>query len=172
MSSLRLVYAPNPIFKKKAAHVDQVDDEVRLILDQMLELLYQKDAAGIGANMVGVLKRLIVVDIHENDTPTPYKMINPEITWRTDTMQSFKEASLCYPGISADIERPDSIKLTYLDVDGTQKELEAHGWLATVIQHEIDYLDGKVFLDYLSPLKRNMLLKKMKKHMKLYPSED
>lgn len=168
MPTLNLVYAPNPIFKKKAAPVEVVDDETRSILDDMLETLYHENAVGLGANMLGILKRLIVVDIQEDGKKTPYQMVNPEITWCSDTVQNFQEGSLSYPGIAAEIERPDAIKVRYLDRDGIEQELKAKGWLATVIQHEMDYLDGKVYLDYLSPLKRNMLLKKMKKHIKQF----
>jgi len=122
----------------------------------------------MGANMIGVLKRIIVIDLQENGTRKPFAFINPEIIWRSEEMQTFQEASLCFPGISANIMRPNAIKVRYLDIDGNPQELEAKGYFATVIQHEIDYLDGKVFLDYLSPLKRNALLKKMQKHMIRY----
>ncbi len=169
MNSVSLVYAPHAIFKKCAKHVDEVNDEIRKIADQMLKIMYQEKAIGIGANMVGVLERIAVVDLQEDGTPKPYILINPEITWYSEEMQTFTERSLCFPGISAEITRPKEIKLTYLDYYGEKKELEASGFFATVIQHEVDYLNGKVFLDYLTKFKRDTLLNKMMKYIKLNP---
>lgn len=169
MTHIPLIYAPNEIFKKKAQAVETVDDGIRALIDSMFETLYLANGVGIGANMVGVLKRIAIVDIQENDTKTPLTFINPEITWRSDKTQTIEEASLSYPGISAPVSRPDAVKVKYLDYNGQPQENEFSGFIATVIQHEIDYLDGKVFLDYLSPLKRDTLLRKMQKHCKMYP---
>ena len=169
MSYIPLIYAPNDIFRKKAAEVSVVDDALRKLIDSMFETLYLAHGVGIGANMVGVLKRIAIVDIQENNIRTPLTFINPQITWRSDEMQSYEEASLSFPGISAQISRPKAIKLTYLDYQGKPQEMEAEGFLATVIQHEIDYLDGKIYLDYLSKLKRDTLLRKMQKHVKMHP---
>ena len=169
MALLPLVYAPDPIFRQKAEPVDVVDDTLRATIDAMFETLEFEKAVGIGANMVGLLKRIAIVNMHENDVSKPYTFINPEITWRSEDMQEFEEASLCFPGISAVIKRPNAIKVDYLDYDGNKQQLEAEGFFATVIQHEVDYLDGITFLDHLSKLKRDMLLKKMKKHMKQHP---
>lgn len=169
MSNLSLVYAPNPIFKKHAEHVATVNDETRKIADQMLKIMYQEKAVGLGANMVGILQRIVVVDLRENSTPNPHIFINPEIIWHSEEVQTFKEASLSFPGINAEITRPKAIKLNYLDYDGKKNTLEASGFFATVIQHEVDYLNGKVFLDYLSKFKRDTLLNKMLKHIKLNP---
>ncbi len=169
MTYIPLVYAPNPIFKQKAAPVSKVDNATRALIDSMFETIYLAHGLGLGGNMVGILQRIAIVDVQENDVRTPLTFINPEITWRSDKMQSFEEASLSYPGISAMITRPDAIKLKYLDYNGDAQEKEFEGFIATVIQHEIDYLDGIVFLDYLSKLKRDTLLRKMQKHMKMYP---
>lgn len=168
-SFLQLIYAPNPIFKQKAEPIVEVDDELRSLLDAMLKTLYIEQGIGIGANMVGILKRVAIVDIQENQTRNPLFFINPTITWKSDTTQTFKEASLSFPGIGAEITRPDAIEVNYLDYNGTPQTLKAEGFLATVMQHEIDYLDGTVFLDHLSKVKRDMLLKKMHKHMKQHP---
>jgi peptide deformylase len=127
----------------------------------MFDVLTKEKGIGLGANMVGLLDRLIVLDWPEGNIKCA--MINPEITWMCDEMQTFEEASLSYPGISAMISRPKKIKLSYLDCDNTKCEMEAEGYLSTLIQHEIDYLNGRVFLDHLSKLKRDALLKKMKK---------
>jgi len=169
MPVLQLVYAPDPIFKKTCDPIAKVDDATRQIVDDMLKTLEFEKAAGIGANMVGILKQIAVVDLHENDISTPYCFINPEIFWKSDDTQTFEEASLCFPGISAKITRPSKIKLRYLDYDGKQCELEADGFFAAVIQHEVDYLHGKIFLDHLSKMKRDMLIKKMLKFQKQHP---
>jgi peptide deformylase len=163
MISLPLVFAPNKIFKQIAQPVEVVNDDIRKLVDQMFNTMYREKAVGLGANMVGILKRIVVVDLKEENILKPYTFINPEITWSSEETQIFTEASVCFLGIKAEITRPKSIKLTYLDYEGNSKELEASGFFSTVIQHEIDYLNGKVFLDYLSKLKRDTLLKKMEK---------
>lgn len=163
MPPLKLVYGPDKIFKQKAAAVVGVDETLVQLVDDMVETLYHENGVGLGANMVGVLKRVIVVDLQEGGVRTPQAFINPEIISQSDEMQSFEEASLSFPGISAEISRPEKITISYLDIKGEEQTLSAEGYLATVIQHEMDYLDGVIYLDYLSPLKRNRLLKKMKK---------
>ena len=163
MAILPLTYAPNDIFQKIAAPIAIVDDSVRALVDGMLETMYHEKAIGMGANMVGILQRIVVIDLQENDIRKPYVFINPEIVWHSGETQIFEEASICFLGISAKIERPKAIKVEYLDYDGKPQILEAEGWFATVIQHEVDYLNGKVFLDYLSKIKRDMLMKKMMK---------
>jgi len=169
MAHIPLVYAPNDIFRKKAIAVGSVDESLRTLVDSMFETMYLAHGVGIGANMVGVLKRIAIVDIQENGVRAPLTFINPEIIWRSDEKQVYEEASLSFPGISAQISRPKAIKLKYLDYNGQAQEMEAEGFLATVIQHEIDYLDGKTFLDYLSKLKRDTLMRKMIKHTKMHP---
>ena len=166
---LPLVYAPNDIFKKKAEIVEVVDDNLRFLIDRMIKTLDTEKAVGLGANMVGILKRIAVIDLYENGVSNPIVLINPEIIYKSSEMQIFNEASICFPGISADISRSREIKVKYLDYQGEPQELNAEEFLASVLQHEIDYLDGKVFLDYLSKMKAEMLLKKMQKHLKLHP---
>lgn len=169
MTSISLVYAPNKIFKQKAEEVKTVDDNIRHIADQMLHIMYSEGAVGIGANMVGVLKRIAVVDLRENGQKNPYIFINPKITQKSIETQDCEEASLCFPGIQAVITRPKAITVEYLDYDGNQQTLECSDFLSTVIQHEVDYLDGIVFLDYLSKMKRDLLMSKMLKYIKLNP---
>lgn len=166
MTELSLVTAPNAIFKTKCEPVAAVTDETRSLVDGMFKVLEEEHAVGLGANMVGLSKRIAIVDLHESGVSKPYTFINPVITWRSDETQTFEEASLSFPGISANITRPRAIKLSFLDYNGVPQELEAEGYFATVIQHEVDYLEGKVYLDYLSPLKRDMLMKKMQKFIK------
>lgn len=169
MALLQLVYAPDPIFAQEAAPIEAVTDEIRQLADDMLETLAHEKAVGIGANMVGELKQIAVVDLCEDGVSKPYVFINPEITWRSDEMAENEEASLCFVAISAVVQRPKAIKLRYLDYDGAPQELAADGFLACVIQHEIDYLHGVTFLDHLSKMKREMLLKKMRKYIKAHP---
>ena len=164
MTKLPLVYGPDEIFSKIASPIEHVDDSIRSIIDDMFETMYHENAIGMGANMVGILQRIVVIDMQENGVRTPYAFVNPEITWLSDEIQTHKEASICFPGIAAEITRPKALKMVYLDRDGHKQELEAEGFFATVIQHEVDYLNGKIFLDYLSKMKRDMLLKKMRKN--------
>ncbi len=166
MPLLQIIYAPNEIFQKIAQPIKEVDAEIKQIVDSMYHTMEVEKAVGIGANMVGILKRIVVIDLRENNVSKPFCLINPEITWSSDQNQTIEEASLCFPGIAAPITRPDAIKVKYLDYDGTAQETTFEGFPATVVQHEMDYLDGKVFLDYLSKMKRDMLIKKMQKHLK------
>lgn len=161
---LQLTYGPDPIFRKKATAVAEVDDGVRETVEAMFDLLYREKGVGIGANMAGLLQRIVVIDLQEGGARQPLALINPEIIWSGEETQTFTEASLSFPGISAEITRPKSIKVRYLDCEGCAQELEAEGWLAQVIQHEVDYLDGKTYLDHLSATKRNMLMRKYKKN--------
>jgi peptide deformylase len=180
MTVLTIKLAPNPIFKTKCERVEQVTPEIQKIAADMLETLAVEGAFGLGANMVGITKAIAVVHIpttkglnegqilNENEK-APYVFINPEIISSSSETQTFEEGSLSFPYISAPITRPKSITVKYLDLNGEHQTLEAEGFFATVIQHEIDYLNGKVFLDYLSPLKRDMLIKKMQKFIRLNP---
>lgn len=169
VTALQLVYAPNEIFKRKAEIVKKIDDNLRILVDRMIRTLYVERAVGLGANMVGILKRIVVIDLQENGVRSPQVFINPEIIYKSEEYQVFNEASVCFPGIAADISRSKVIKLKYFDYEGEARELTAEGFFASVLQHEIDYLDGKTFLNHLSKLKSDMLLKKMQKYMKLHP---
>ncbi len=169
MTSLQLIYAPNEIFSKKATIVENIDDDICKIIDEMFEILRIEKGIGLGANMVGILKRIVVVNMIQGEKQHKYAMVNPEITYKSTEMQTIEEASLCYPGISANITRPQKITVKFLDYQGKEQIIDAEGFLATVIQHEMDYLDGRVYLDYLSKMKRDILLKKMLKYLKNNP---
>ncbi|MBL4666117.1 MAG: peptide deformylase [Sneathiella sp.] len=158
--SLPLVIAPDPIFKKKAEKVIVVDEGIQQIVAHMFETLYAEKGLGLGANMVGVLKQIIVIDLFEGGVRGPLAMINPEILKASVDVQTFNEASLSFPGIAADITRPSEISVQYLDENGDRQTLEANGFLATVIQHEMDYLQGRTFLDHLSRTKRETMVRK------------
>jgi len=166
MAILNILYGPSPLFKEKAAPLGQIGAEEQQLASDMLETLYDYRGIGLAAPMVGISKRVIVVDLQQEGVRMPFIMFNPEITWRSKDETINEEASLSFPGISAEIKRPKSIKLTYQDKQGTQKELEASDWFATVIQHEMDYLEGRIYLDHLSKMKRDRLLKKMQKTVK------
>ncbi|MEZ5758385.1 MAG: peptide deformylase [Emcibacteraceae bacterium] len=164
MTKLKLVYGPSPNFKQISVPVEEVDDNIRELCEGLKEMLYAHGAVGIAATMVGVHKRVMVADLQENDEKNPFSIINPKITFASEELQTFEEGSICFPGVSAEITRPKSIKVEYLDEDGNSRNLEAEGFLSTVIQHEIDYMDGKTYLDYLSPMKRSLLLKRTRKY--------
>lgn len=166
MPELSLIYGPHPIFKKTAKAVAMVDADTIKLCDALINMLYSQDAVGIAAPMVGVLERIIAYDLQDDGEKEPVIMINPEIIKTSSETQTFKEGSICFPGVSTEIERVKEITVRYQDRNGELNEMEAEGWLATVIQHEIDYLDGKIIFDYLSPMKRSLAFKKTKKHQK------
>ena len=136
-------------------------------MDDMLETMYAAPGIGLAAPQVGVQKRAIVVDVSMGEEdPNPFQMINPEVVWVSDRFFSYEEGCLSVPGQFAEIDRPDSCMIKYLDYNGNLKELKADGLLATCIQHEMDHLEGILFIDYLSKLKRSMITKKLSKQKK------
>jgi peptide deformylase len=159
---LRLKYAPDPIFSCKAKIVTTITAEVKDNLEQMLTIMYKHNGIGLGANMVGLLECLVVIDLQENGVRQPYKMINPKVVEFSENSIIMLEASLSFPGVKAKITRAADVTVSYFDEDNQEKNLQATGLLARVLQHEIDYLHGKVFLDYLSATKRKILLRKIK----------
>lgn len=169
MPVLDLVIAPNPIFKQQAETVDfkAEGDAIKPLIADLFDTLYHEKGLGLAATMVGILKRIVVVDLMEDGEKCPKAYINPEVIYASDECQDHVEASLCYPGIEATITRPKHIKVSYLDEEGNACEEEAEDFRATVIQHEIDYLNGRVFLEYVKPVKRQMLITKMKKYKKM-----
>lgn len=168
MTVRQIIFAPNPIFKQHATKVEKVDESTRALLDDLFDTIRHEQAVGAAGPMIGELKCVVAIDMREGETPT-YSMINPVITHRSTETQEVEEASLCFPHISAKIVRPKEVTVEYLDENGDAKTLEAEGFLASVVQHEIDYLNGVVFLDHLSKMKRDMLMKKMQKHNKAHP---
>lgn len=166
MTLLEIVTAPNPVFRTKAAKIELFNAELEKFTSDMLETMYERRGLGIAAAMVGEARAAIVVDIQPEGKREPLIAINPEIVWLSDKTVTNEEASLSFPGISADITRPEAITLRFQDVKGVWHEIEADGWLATVIQHEMDYLDGRTYLDHLSKMKRDRLMKKMQKYLK------
>lgn len=163
MTEPSLIRGYDPIFRKKALPVEEFDDGLRATIAKLYEILYVAGGIGLGANMVGLLRRIAIVDLQPNGVRCPVTLINPEITWQSSETQSHTEASLCFPGISADVTRSSSIRLSYHDEAGLNRDMEANDWLAQVIQHEVDYLDGIIFPDRLSPAKKNLVMRKIKK---------
>jgi peptide deformylase len=164
MAILPIITAPDPRLNRRAKRVEKVDAEVRQLMDDMLETMYRAPGIGLAAPQVGVLQRIIVVDCAKADEePQPYKIANPEILWRSTATLVNSEGCLSLPEHYADVERPAEIKLRYLDEQNEIRELHAKGLLATCIQHEIDHLEGTLFVDHISALKRNIILRKLAK---------
>ena len=167
MSLRQILVAPHPVLKAKAQPVETVDAEVRQMMDDMLETMYDAPGIGLAAPQIGVGSRVIVLDIAKEDEPkAPMAMVNPELVWVSDEDASYEEGCLSVPEHYAEVVRPARIRVKYLDREGAKQELEADGLLATVIQHEMDHLDGILFIDHLSNLKRNMILRKLLKSRK------
>lgn len=167
MAKRKIIIEPDPILRKKSDVLETVNDELKSLMDDMLETMYNAPGIGLAAVQVGVLKRLIVIDISkEKDKKKPIFLINPEITFRSKNTSIYEEGCLSLPGHFAEIERPSECHLNYLNYDGKREELKADGLLATCIQHEVDHLNGILFVDYLSKLKKDMIVKKLVKHKK------
>ena len=154
--------------KRVSAPVAGVDDELRALMDDMLETMYAAPGIGLAAIQVGTPKRVLVMDVARDEEPkTPRYFVNPEILWASEETAVFEEGCLSVPEIWDDVERPARIRCEYLDRDGNKQVLEADGLLATCLQHEMDHLNGVLFIDHLSRLKRSMALKKLAKAKKL-----
>lgn len=168
MALLDIIVAPDPRLKKKAVAVERVDAATAKFMDDMLETMYDAPGVGLAAPQVGVSKRIIVVDpAQEDEEPRPLKMANPEIVWSSDDRKDYEEGCLSLPQEYQLVNRPASIKVRYVDEHNEIRTLEADGLLAVVIQHEMDHLEGVLFVDHLSALKRNMIIKRLTKQKKL-----
>lgn len=164
MAILNILHFPDPRLRNKALPVETVDDDIRQLAHDMLETMYQAPGIGLAAVQVNVLKRVIVIDISD-DNSEPQILVNPELV-ETEGEREFQEGCLSVPEAYEMVTRADTIKFKALDLDGKPFERSAEGLLATCIQHEIDHLDGKLFVDYLSNLKRDRIRKKLEKHQK------
>jgi peptide deformylase len=167
MSVLPIVIAPDPILKQKSIAVEVVDDAARKTLDDMLETMYHANGIGLSAVQVGILKKLIVVDVswrgEETGTRAPVKLVNAEIMWDSEEESRYNEGCLSFPDQFSEVARPKEIRVAYLDEHGKKQELQVGGLLATCIQHEIDHTNGITFVDRISRLKRDMILGRLKK---------
>lgn len=163
-----ILTAPDPRLKVVSEPVAKVDAEIRALVDDMIETMYGADGIGLAAIQVGVPKRVLVMDIDQKDgKKNPKAYINPKILWASEELATFEEGCLSVPEIWDEVERPAKIRAEYLDRDGKRHEIEAEGLLATCLQHEMDHLNGILFIDHLSRLKRSMALKKLTKAKKL-----
>ena len=167
MAIRQILTEPNKILREKSIKVEKVDKDLEKLMDDMLETMYAAPGIGLAAIQVGVPKRVIVLDIASKDEPrNPVCFVNPEIIEKSNTNSIYEEGCLSVPGQFAEIERPNKCYIKYLDYYGKPKEIKAEGMLATCIQHEIDHLVGILFIDYLSKLKKSMIIKKLSKQKK------
>ncbi len=173
MALLPILTAPDPRLKKKAKPVDKVDEGVRKLMADMLETMYAAPGVGPAAPQVGLGLRVIVLDVaREGEPKAPMRLANPEIVWASEDDNTYEEGCLSVPEHYAEVVRPRAVKVRYLDESGAAREIEADGLLATCLQHEVDHLDGILFLDHLSALKRNMILRKLLKEKKRGDDKD
>ena len=162
-----ILTVPDPVLKQVSTPVETVDDAVRALMDDMLESMYAAPGIGLAAVQVGVPKRVIVMDLaREDEPPQPRYFVNPEITWSSEEMAIREEGCLSVPEIYDEVERPARVGLKYVDYQGNPVEEDAEGLLAVCIQHEMDHLNGVLFIDHLSRLKRNRAIAKVKKAAK------
>ncbi len=167
MAKLRILEFPDPRLRKKAVPVEVVDDPLRQLIDDMFETMYEAPGIGLAATQVDVHRRLLVADVSQ-EKDEPQVLINPEILERDGTAIT-EEGCLSVPGYYEEIERAEHIKVRYLDRDGNEQESEYEGLLAVCVQHEIDHLDGKLFVDYLSEIKRQRIRKRLEKDRRQLP---
>ena len=163
-----ILIAPDPRLKAVSTPVETVDAEIRKLALDMADSMYAAEGIGLAAVQIGVAKRIIVMDLDQKDGKKDWRVfINPRITWASEEMATFEEGCLSVPEIWDDVERPARIKAEYLDLDGKKVEIEADGMLATCLQHEMDHLEGVLFIDHFSRLKRSIALRKLAKAKKL-----
>lgn len=168
MAVLPIVLLPDPVLRQKAEPVAAVDAEIKALMDNMLETMYDAPGIGLAAPQVGISARVIVMDCSDDDAePEPICMANPEIIRLGETRETMEEGCLSIPGHRGEVSRPVELDIRYLDENGEPQERHAEGLLAVCIQHEIDHLDGVLFIDYLSRLKRDMIIRKMTKEARL-----
>jgi len=164
MAVLPILTLPDPVLRKKAKPVERIDAELRRLMDDMLATMYDAPGIGLAALQVGVLRRLIVMDPAKDEAPkSPLVMVNPAILERSEEMRTHEEGCLSIPDFTAEIERPARTRVSYIDREGKKREAEFKGIWSTLVQHEIDHLNGVLFIDYLSRLKRDMVVRKFTK---------
>ncbi len=161
----KILIHPDPRLKKVCAALPDISDEIRKLADDMLETMYAAPGIGLAAPQIGVLDRMIVLDCVKEDgaKPEPVVMVNPRVIGASDDLSTYDEGCLSIPDVYADVTRPSEVRVEWLDLDGNLQERDMDGLWATCVQHEIDHLEGKMFIDYLKPLKRQMITRKMQK---------
>jgi peptide deformylase len=164
MSIKPLIILPDPVLRQVSKPIERVDAPLRKLADYMLETMYDAPGIGLAAIQIGEPLRILVIDLaKEGEEPAPHVFINPEILEKADARSVYEEGCLSIPDYYAEVERPATVRVRYLDRDGKMQEMEAEGLMATCLQHEIDHLDGVLFIDHISKLKRDMVVKKFKK---------
>jgi peptide deformylase len=167
MTIRKILTEPNKILREKSKSVEKVDKEIQQLMDDMLDTMYTAPGIGLAAIQIGIPKRVIVLDIsRDNKNKNPMYFVNPEIVWKATENTTYEEGCLSVPDQFAEIDRPKGCHIKFLDYFGEPKFLKTEGLLATCIQHEIDHLEGILFIDYLSKLKKSMIIKKLSKHKK------
>jgi peptide deformylase len=167
IDTLPILLVPEPILKARAKPVTAADmARVRTLVPRMFATMYRAPGIGLAAPQVGVGLRVAVVDLMANDKPAPIALLNPEVVARSEEQATREEGCLSLPGQYADVTRPARVTVRYSDVDGARRQVEAEGLLAACLQHEIDHLDGVLFVDHLSALKRNMILRRLAKELR------
>ena len=161
MAVLPIIHVPDDVLRQTAQPVRDITDDTRQLLDDMAETMYDAPGIGLAANQIGSLERLIVMDCGSDEVPELWQMINPQIIWSSDETSKLEEGCLSIPGHNAEVIRPAVVRARYTDIDGKAQEMEADGLLAACIQHEIDHLNGVLFIDHLSRLKKSMIWKKV-----------
>jgi peptide deformylase len=171
MALLPIIVLPDPVLRQVSKPVERVDADVRQLVSDMFATMYDAPGVGLAAIQVAVPRRILVLDVADKEeAPQPIAMINPEILVRGSELRMHEEGCLSIPDTHVEIERPATVRVSFLDEHGVQKELAADGLLATAIQHEIDHLDGRLIIDFLSKLRRDMVIRKFKKSAKTGPS--
>ena len=167
MALREILTEPNAILREKSLNVDIVDKDLQKLMDDMLDTMYAAPGIGLAAIQIGIPKRVIILDIDQKEgQKNPMFFVNPEIIEKSENSSTYEEGCLSVPGQFAEITRPEKCFVKYLDYYGQKKEIKAEGMLATCIQHEMDHLEGILFIDYLSKLKRTMIVKKLSKQKK------
>jgi peptide deformylase len=172
MALLPIITAPDPRLREVSQLVDVVDDTVRTLLDDLLETMYAAPGVGLSAIQVGIARRIIVIDTAKDpDPPDPIRIVNPEIVWQGDEIGPYEEGCLSFPDQYEEVDRPSAVHVQYLDENGESQIIKADGLQAIALQHEIDHLDGVLLVDHVSTIKRNIIMRRMKKLRRLQAAE-
>ena len=172
MALREIIILPDKRLRLRCLPVEAIDAELRLLVDDMFETMYEAPGIGLAAIQIGVPKRVIVMDLAKKDDPKePRVFVNPQVLWVSDEKATYEEGCLSIPEFYEEVERPSRVRVRFLDLEGAEQELEASGLLATCLQHEIDHLDGVLFIDHISKLKRDRVIKKFAKAAKRAETE-